>query len=131
MNEAPEPESTTSSEGWRLTPQGQLHDHLHYSTAGESHGPGMFAMIDGLPWASADVDFINTELEPRQGATDGEAGRRSRPTMRSSSPASDSVMRSVPPSSCASRTATVALTTSSERRRCTGRAPVMPTSPAA
>ena len=41
---------------------------LQYSTAGESHGPGMFALIDGLPQGlDLDVDFINTELERRQG----------------------------------------------------------------
>ena len=49
---------------------------LHYSTAGESHGPGMFAMIDGLPQGlELDVDFINTELERRQGGY-GRGGRQ-------------------------------------------------------
>jgi chorismate synthase len=41
---------------------------LQYSTAGESHGPGMYALIDGLPQGlDLDVEFINTELERRQG----------------------------------------------------------------
>ncbi|MEE2681504.1 MAG: chorismate synthase [Planctomycetota bacterium] len=41
---------------------------LHYSTAGESHGPGMYALIDGLPQGlELDVEFINLELERRQG----------------------------------------------------------------
>ena len=49
---------------------------LHYSTAGESHGPGMFALIDGLPQGlELDVDFINTELERRQGGY-GRGGRQ-------------------------------------------------------
>ena len=49
---------------------------LQYSTAGESHGPGMYALIDGLPQGlDLDVDFINTELERRQGGY-GRGGRQ-------------------------------------------------------
>ncbi|MEC7352555.1 MAG: chorismate synthase, partial [Planctomycetota bacterium] len=49
---------------------------LSYRTAGESHGPGMFALIDGMPQGlELDVDFINTELERRQGGY-GRGGRQ-------------------------------------------------------
>jgi chorismate synthase len=42
--------------------------HLHYQTAGESHGPAVIAVVSGLP-AGLDVDvaFINAELHRRQG----------------------------------------------------------------
>ncbi|MFZ4722217.1 MAG: chorismate synthase [Phycisphaerales bacterium] len=40
---------------------------LRYMTAGESHGPGMLAVIEGLPAGLAvDADFINAELRRRQ-----------------------------------------------------------------
>ncbi len=41
---------------------------LRYLTAGESHGPALTAIVDGFPSGIAlDVDFINRELERRQG----------------------------------------------------------------
>ena len=41
---------------------------LHYQTAGESHGPALVAIVDGLP-ADLEVDTarVNRELERRQG----------------------------------------------------------------
>ena len=40
---------------------------LRYLTAGESHGPGMLAVVEGLPAGLAvDTDFINAELRRRQ-----------------------------------------------------------------
>ena len=41
---------------------------LHYQTAGESHGPALVAIVDGLP-ADLEVDAarVNRELERRQG----------------------------------------------------------------
>ena len=49
---------------------------LSYRTAGESHGPGLFALIDGLP-AGVEIDreFVNTELKRRQGGY-GRGGRQ-------------------------------------------------------
>ena len=41
---------------------------LTYHTAGESHGPALTTLINGLPAGlELDVDFINAELERRQG----------------------------------------------------------------
>jgi chorismate synthase len=41
---------------------------LTYATAGESHGPGLFATVTGLPYgAPVDLDFVNAELRRRQG----------------------------------------------------------------
>lgn len=41
---------------------------LSYHTAGESHGPAIIALINGLPAGlELDVEFINAELERRQG----------------------------------------------------------------
>ncbi len=49
---------------------------LSYQTAGESHGPGMFAIISGLPAGlPIDLDFINSELHRRQGGY-GRGGRQ-------------------------------------------------------
>ena len=49
---------------------------LTYRTAGESHGPGLIALIDGLPAGVAvDLDFINAELVRRQGGY-GRGGRQ-------------------------------------------------------
>lgn len=49
---------------------------LSYQTAGESHGPGMFAIINGLPAGlPLDFDFINGELHRRQGGY-GRGGRQ-------------------------------------------------------
>lgn len=40
---------------------------LRYLTAGESHGPGMLAVVEGLPAGLVvDTDFINAELRRRQ-----------------------------------------------------------------
>ena len=36
---------------------------LSYTTAGESHGPGLLAWIDGLPQGlELDLEFIDNEL---------------------------------------------------------------------
>ena len=41
---------------------------LTYHTAGESHGPALIALVNGMPAGlEFDVDFINSELERRQG----------------------------------------------------------------
>lgn len=49
---------------------------LDYVTAGESHGPGMLAVVSGLPGElTLDVDFINAELRRRQGGY-GRSGRQ-------------------------------------------------------
>ena len=49
---------------------------LTYQTAGESHGPGLITLINGMPaGVSLDVDFINTELRRRQGGY-GRGGRQ-------------------------------------------------------
>ncbi|MEY3026967.1 MAG: chorismate synthase [Phycisphaerales bacterium] len=49
---------------------------LHYQTAGESHGPGLVAIVDGLP-ADLEVDVarVNAELARRQGGY-GRGGRQ-------------------------------------------------------
>jgi chorismate synthase len=49
---------------------------LTYRTAGESHGPGLFALVDGMP-AGVDIDrdFVNNELRRRQGGY-GRGGRQ-------------------------------------------------------
>ncbi|MFM7809940.1 MAG: chorismate synthase, partial [Planctomycetota bacterium] len=40
---------------------------LRYITAGESHGPGLIAVVEGLPAGVAvDTDFIDAELRRRQ-----------------------------------------------------------------
>jgi chorismate synthase len=49
---------------------------LSYRTAGESHGPALIALIEGMPaGVPVDVDFINTELRRRQGGY-GRGGRQ-------------------------------------------------------
>ncbi len=49
---------------------------LTYRTAGESHGPALLSLIEGLPAGLAlDVDFINAELRRRQGGY-GRGGRQ-------------------------------------------------------
>ena len=49
---------------------------LSYRTAGESHGPGLIALIDGLPaGVPFDSDFIDAELARRQGGY-GRGGRQ-------------------------------------------------------
>ena len=41
---------------------------LTYHTAGESHGPSLIALVNGLPAGlEVDVEFINSELARRQG----------------------------------------------------------------
>lgn len=48
---------------------------LDYRTAGESHGPALIALIEGMPaGVSVDLDFINAELARRQGGY-GRGGR--------------------------------------------------------
>ncbi len=49
---------------------------LTYRTAGESHGPALVSLIEGLPAGMPlDVDFINSELRRRQGGY-GRGGRQ-------------------------------------------------------
>ena len=49
---------------------------LSYRTAGESHGPALIALIEGMPaGVPVDVDFINVELRRRQGGY-GRGGRQ-------------------------------------------------------
>jgi chorismate synthase len=49
---------------------------LDYQTAGESHGPGMLAIVTGMPaGVPIDVDAINAELARRQGGY-GRGGRQ-------------------------------------------------------
>ena len=49
---------------------------LSYHTAGESHGPALTVMVNGMPAGLVlDVDFINTELRRRQGGY-GRGGRQ-------------------------------------------------------
>jgi len=49
---------------------------LCYKTAGESHGPALIAIIEGMPAGlSVDRDLINTELRRRQGGY-GRGGRQ-------------------------------------------------------
>lgn len=49
---------------------------LSYRTAGESHGPGLVAMVEGMPsGVPVDVEFINGELRRRQGGY-GRGGRQ-------------------------------------------------------
>lgn len=41
---------------------------LSYNTAGESHGPGVYTLVDGLPRGlELDGEFIDSELQRRQG----------------------------------------------------------------
>jgi chorismate synthase len=48
---------------------------LDYRTAGESHGPALIALVEGMPAGIAvDLDFINAELARRQGGY-GRGGR--------------------------------------------------------
>jgi chorismate synthase len=50
--------------------------HLDYVTAGESHGPGMIAVVSGLPSGLAiDSAFVDAELARRQGGF-GRGGRQ-------------------------------------------------------
>src|SRR5687768_8266722 len=49
---------------------------LSYRTAGESHGPAMLAIVDGMPaGVPVDVAFIDSELRRRQGGY-GRGGRQ-------------------------------------------------------
>lgn len=49
--------------------------HLSYRTAGESHGPALTVLIEGLPAGlTVDLDLINNELRRRQGGY-GRGGR--------------------------------------------------------
>ncbi len=48
---------------------------LDYHTAGESHGPALIALVEGMPAGVAvDIEFINAELARRQGGY-GRGGR--------------------------------------------------------
>lgn len=50
-----------------LTLKREDKEMLRYLTAGESHGRGLLAIIDGLPAGlKIDIDFINSELRARQ-----------------------------------------------------------------
>jgi len=56
--------------------------NLQYHTAGESHGPGLLAVVSGVPRGLAiDENFINSELERRQGGY-GRGGRQNIETDR-------------------------------------------------
>ncbi|MEM8836135.1 MAG: chorismate synthase [Planctomycetota bacterium] len=49
---------------------------FEYHTAGESHGPGLIVLVQGLPaGVPVDLDFINDELRRRQGGY-GRGGRQ-------------------------------------------------------
>ena len=49
---------------------------LSYHTAGESHGPALVILVQGLPaGVPIDLDLINTELRRRQGGY-GRGGRQ-------------------------------------------------------
>ena len=49
---------------------------LRFSTAGESHGESLIALISGMPaGVPIDADFINNELRRRQGGY-GRGGRQ-------------------------------------------------------
>lgn len=49
---------------------------LVYHTAGESHGPALIALVQGLPaGVEVDLDFINAEMRRRQGGY-GRGGRQ-------------------------------------------------------
>src|SRR5258706_14636989 len=48
---------------------------LRFHTAGESHGQGLVALVQGLPaGVDVDLDFLNRELRRRQGGY-GRGGR--------------------------------------------------------
>ena len=49
---------------------------LNYSTAGESHGPAVIALVEGMPAGlKVDIELINNELRRRQGGY-GRSGRQ-------------------------------------------------------
>ena len=49
---------------------------LKYSTAGESHGKSLLALVDGFPAGlNVDVEAINAQLQRRQGGY-GRGGRQ-------------------------------------------------------
>src|SRR5436190_18143407 len=49
---------------------------LSYRTAGESHGPALTALVEGMPaGVSVDKEFIDSELRRRQGGY-GRGGRQ-------------------------------------------------------
>ena len=48
---------------------------LEYTTAGESHGKCLLAMIEGLPYGTPiDLEHVNAELARRQGGYGRGAG---------------------------------------------------------
>ncbi len=62
---------------WRLAfnHNGQVMARLDYRTAGESHGPALIALVEGMPaGVHVDVSLINRELTRRQGGY-GRGGR--------------------------------------------------------
>ena len=62
---------------------------MRYTTAGESHGRALVALVTGVPAGiQVDLDSINADLARRQKGY-GRGGRpwQSRPTRRASSPA--------------------------------------------
>ena len=67
---------------------------LSYTTAGESHGPGLLAWIDGLPQGlELDLEFIDNELlETARWLRSRRSSERSRPTELRSSPGSEEDM---------------------------------------
>ena len=49
---------------------------LSFRTAGESHGPGIYTLVDGLPQGlEINTEFIDAELRRRQGGY-GRGGRQ-------------------------------------------------------
>ena len=49
---------------------------MMYRTAGESHGPALIALVEGMPHGCVvDVELINVELKRRQGGY-GRGGRQ-------------------------------------------------------
>ena len=46
----------------------KVRDMLRFQTAGESHGQGLVAILQGLPaGVRVDFDYVNRELKRRQG----------------------------------------------------------------
>ena len=66
---------------------------LRYLTAGESHGPALVAVIEGLPAGLAlSAAYINTQLARRQGGYGRGARMKIRPTWRVFCPACGAVL---------------------------------------
>ncbi len=71
---------------------------IRFSTAGESHGEALIALVSGLPaGVPIDLDFVNRELWRRQQGY-GRGGRmRSKPTRPMCFPACGTAKPSAPP----------------------------------